>query len=264
MKPIIGIIVCGTRNKSQFVSEPYIQAITKSGGIPVILPSPFFSLHDFYQNLPSTTSTHRTSEAPAVPSHISTEICKAYYEIFVNFCDGFLFCGGGDITPCLFGEDTLDSSGETDLITDLFQLSLIEYLLQQNKPILGICRGMQILNVAMGGTIWQDLSLRDTPSFCHMQHSLHRFDISHRVSFQKNSKLYNIFGDFDFTNSFHHQAINKLGMGLSAVGQTNDAVIEAIESTMHDFVIGVQWHPECMYQFSHASRKLFSIFVNHK
>ena len=137
----------------------------------------------------------------------------------------------------------------------------MEYLLTQNKPILGICRGMQILNIALGGTIYQDLSLRPDLTFSHMQSSLNRSDLFHRVSFSNDSQLFHTFQNFEFTNSFHHQAIHRLGKNLMIAGTSDDGVIEAIESPVHSFVIGVQWHPECLFDLSKATQNLFRNFI---
>ena len=120
MKPVIGIAVCGFSEspgvQRQFVSTPYIHAIEASGGIPVLLPI--------------------------------TDICPSMDEL--SFCDGFLFCGGNDITPALLGEDPLPGIGATDLATDIFHLSMIRSVLSYNRPLLAICRGMQVLNAALG------------------------------------------------------------------------------------------------------------------
>ena len=135
MKSVIGIITCGFENERQFVSQNYIEAIQRSGALPLLLP--------------------------ILPFH-STDIHLDYQQ-YGSVCDGFLFCGGGDITPIFFDEEPLDASGVTDIKTDIFQLSFMEYVLSLQKPVLAICRGMQVLNLALGGTIYQDLSLRQSP-----------------------------------------------------------------------------------------------------
>lgn len=240
MKPVIGIVICGLTNERQkdgqeewqrerqFVSQPYIHAIEHAGGIPLILPL------------------------------VKDAGC---YDTYTSVCDGFLFCGGDDITPLLFGEEPLTAVGQTDIKTDIFHIAFMEHVLAFDKPVLAICRGMQILNVAMGGTIYQDLSLIPGEPLQHMQLSQNRSDISHKVYIRKDSILCNLFGNGIYTNSFHHQAVHLLGEHLSASGLTRDSLIEAIESDAHTFVVGVQWHPECMYKTSPDMRNLFQFFL---
>lgn len=227
MLPIIGIAVCGIADGRQFVSQPYIHAIECSGGFPVILPC---------------------TDAIANPDAL-------------NFCDGFLFCGGDDITPLLLEEEPSPYSGTTDLKTDIFHLSLMKAALDSGKPVLAICRGMQVLNVAMGGSIYQDASLYPDTHIAHIQHSQTRSDSSHKVIFQENSMLYNIFGKCTYTNSYHHQYIKQPARNLRPTGRTSDQVIEALESSIHPFAIGLQWHPECMYDTCADMRALFRHFI---
>lgn len=226
MKTKIGIVVCGLKENRQFVSDAYIQAIKYIGALPLILPM--------------------------VKS-------RKVISDYVSLCDGFLFCGGGDITPLLFGEEPAIGIGETDYTLDLFQIRLMQMVLESKKPVLAICRGMQVLNVACGGTICQDLHLLDD-TINHMQTSSSRQDISHKVTFEPDSKLCHIIGNFAYTNSFHHQVIGTLGEHLIASGHTGDGVIEAIEMPSHPFAVGVQWHPESMYKSSDSMRQLFHAF----
>lgn len=228
LKPIIGIVVCGFENEHQFVSQDYIHAVELSGGVPVILPC-----------IEETES----------------------YRRYVNICNGFLFCGGGDITPLLLGEEPLTDTLSTDVETDLFQLSFMRYILGFDKPLLAICRGMQILNAALGGTVWQDLSLSPQNVLCHMQNTRKRSDICHRVSFKKDSLLYNILGESADTNSYHHQAVQTPGEGLIVSGTSSDLVTEAIESPARTFTVGVQWHPESM-PGSDKMTRLFTSFIS--
>lgn len=154
----------------------------------------------------------------------------------LSSCQAFLFPGGGDITPQLFGQPNLGSRNiDTEL--DLIQFRAFQYGLQQNFPMLGICKGMQLINVAFGGTLIQDL-----PTASLHTHSEH--DIYHDTVISPYSCLHTLYGDRITVNSRHHQAVDKLGTNLLAVQHCpEDHCIEAIEHTKYP-VFGVQWHPE--------------------
>lgn len=228
MKPKIAIIVCGLTENRQFVTNAYIQSVRYSGGLPLIVPL--------------VKSNTAISE-------------------YISLCDGFLFCGGEDITPLLFGQEPLDKLGKTDITLDIFQLRFMRNVLLSGKPILAICRGMQLLNVACGGTICQDISLKQKDCINHMQHSA-RKNISHKVIVKSGSLLHRLVGKIIFTNSFHHQAVDMTGKGLIASAHTSDGIIEGIELTDYSFAVGIQWHPEAMYRSTPAMRKLFSAFIH--
>lgn len=230
MKPIIGIVICGCLNKKQYVSSSYVRAVQYSGGLPFLIPL----------------------------SRASLDLAA-----YTSICDGFLFCGGDDINPLLFGEDPAFGIGTTDLNLDIFQIRFMEEILKTMKPILAICRGMQVLNVACEGSIFQDISLQSEKPFNHMQSSVSRGDISHLVTFTHGSLLYNLIGPQVYTNSYHHQTIGTLGKNLVVSGKTSDGTIESVEMPSHPFVIGVQWHPECMYRTSSHMRTLFHSFLKH-
>ncbi|MEF9946383.1 MAG: gamma-glutamyl-gamma-aminobutyrate hydrolase family protein [Lachnospiraceae bacterium] len=228
MKPIIGIIVCGLMDHKQYVSNAYIQAIKRCGGLPLVIPAV------------------KSNEALGLYSQL---------------CDGFLFCGGGDITPLLFKEEPQSGLLETNITLDVFQIRLMKQVLQVNKPVLAICRGLQVLNVACGGTLYQDIENQPGNNINHMQASLSRRDVSHKVCATSGSRLQHIIGDFAYTNSFHHQAVAKVGDGLIITGKTSDDTIEALEMPNHSFVLGVQWHPECMYQTTPQMKDIFLSFL---
>jgi len=228
MKPKIGIVICEVSENRQFVTDSYIQAILHSGGIPLILP------------------LVKSSSA---------------IESFVALCDGFLFCGGNDITPLLFGEEPRTGIGKTDITLDLFQIRLMKRILETQKPVFGICRGMQVLNVALGGSIHQDLSSFPGDTFDHLQSSARRSDISHKIQCKKGSLLHKVAGTYLFVNSYHHQAVDIPGDGLFVTAKSGDGTIEAIEMPSHPFVLGVQRHPESMFRNSFEMRHLFFYFV---
>ena len=230
MKTKIGIVICGLENNRQYVTEAYIQAIKSAGGLPMILPM-----------VKSKTAIRE----------------------YVELCDGFLFCGGGDITPLLFGQEPTNGIGKTDITLDLFQIRLMKQILETEKPVLAVCRGMQVLNVACGGTIYQDLNEVNFDTINHTQTSLSRKDISHKVTFVSKTHIHRMLGPFAYTNSFHHQAINRVGKNLIVTGTTGDDIIEAIEMPSHSFVLGVQWHPESMIDSAPNMKQLFFALVRY-
>ena len=226
MRTKIGIVICGLENQRQYVSDAYIQAIKSVGGLPIVLP--------------------------LVKS-------KTVIQNYMELCDGFLFCGGGDITALLFGQEPATNVGKTDITLDLFQIRLMKTILETDKPILAICRGMQVLNVSCGGTIYQDIDLVDFETINHMQNSISRRDVSHKVIFEPDTKTQRLLGNFAYTNSFHHQSVDRLGKGLTVSGFTGDAIVEAIEMPSHTFVLGVQWHPESMLDCSNMKQLFYAL-----
>ena len=136
-------------------------------------------------------------------------------------------------------------------------------VLISRKPVFAICRGMQILSVACGGSIWQDMSLIPGRVLNHMQQSASRSEVSHRIRIERGSRLKQYAGSCLYVNSFHHQAVNFPGKGVSVTARSQDGAIEAIELDSHPFALGVQWHPECMYRTSREMRDLFREFVSH-
>lgn len=228
MKPKIGIIVCGFIENKQFVTNAYIQSIRYSGGIPVILPLVR-----------------------------SNQIIDEY----TTLCDGFLFCGGNDITPLLFGQEPQRGNGQTNISLDLFQIRLMKAILKMKKPVFSICRGMQVFNVACGGTVFQDISLQPGKHLDHMQQSDTRSEVSHKIHIKQGTQLKKYIGSLLYVNSFHHQALDKIGKNLAVSATATDQTVEAVEMPSHPFAIGVQWHPECMYRTSSEMRELFSSFI---
>lgn len=228
-KPIIGIIICGIENNRQFVTVPYIQAIEEAGGIPLIIP---------------------------ILTHLDD------MDFYFTVCDGYLFCGGVDISPVFFHEEPLPGLGETCFLVDQFQIAFMKKAIEKQAPVLAICRGMQVLSVARGGGIFQDIDFQPGRHLKHMQNTPERSEISHQVNIFPHSMLAEIVGETIYTNSYHHQTVRRPGEDLVISAQTSDKTIEALELTGHPFCIGVQWHPECMYHTSESARKLFSAFID--
>lgn len=229
MEPLIGILVCAFSGRRQFVTDDYVKAVRLSGGIPVLIPAVF----------------HRAAIQP-----------------YLDVCDAFLLPGGGDFTPFVFGEAPLVEIGTTNLAFDMFQIHFTEEIIKRKKPVLGICRGMQLLNAACGGTLYQDVSLQPGDTFQHMQTSQNRSDICHKVLIEQDSILREIIGDSIFTNSFHHQSICLPGENIHVCGRSEDGTIEAVEVEGLPFGVGVQWHPEAMFSSSESMRSLFFAFIN--
>jgi putative glutamine amidotransferase len=235
-RPRIGITSTynGTQRQAE-LWDAYTAAIYQSGGLPLILPA--------------------------------TERYAAYAE-YLDGLDGLLLSGGQDIMPLAYGQESrvgfeLDWQMEPE--RDGFELAMARAAMERDLPVLGICRGEQLLAVACGGSLYQDMSLApqgETPRIRHYQIS--PWDApSHSVTVVSDSTLGRILGDKRIAvNSLHHQAVCDSGENLRVSARAGDGIIEAIESSAHRFVLGVQWHPERMYKTDAPSQALFAAFVD--
>ena len=175
--------------------------------------------------------------------------------------DGVLFPGGLDVHPRRFGEGSdVHPTVTVDEPLDGLELQLAQWASEREVTTLGICRGQQLLNVALGGSLIQDLPSAGT---VHPQSDAAvRDDLAHPIEVQAGSRLAGIFGETTFgVNSFHHQAVKQLGRGLKAVAWSPDGVIEGVESTDHPWLLAVQFHPENLVPGHAPSRRLFEAFV---
>lgn len=240
MKPLIGI-TCSMglgiysmtqENMPQLqhrMNDTYIRAIVNSGGIPVVLPS---------------------YEDPAL------------LEAAIDRLDGVLLSGGGDLDPVHFGRRANAHLGGVTPRRDEAELAIARYVIRRtNKPLLGICRGVQVMNVAMGGSLYIDL-----PNEGKLAHSLTMYprdQLTHDILVAKNTRLAEALGAGDNrVNSFHHQAVKEVGEGFRVSARSvPDDVVEAIELPGERFVVGVQWHPEELTA-TQGARNLFQNFVN--
>jgi len=181
-------------------------------------------------------------------------------QFLASLMDGLVLTGGAfDIPPQLYGASSHPKSGPFDQARTELELALLRQALRKNKPVLGICGGMQLLNVALGGDLIQDLSLLDEP----LEHEQEqpRSEPGHLVEIMPDTLLARCFaaGSLE-VNSTHHQVIGHVADGLKISAKSPDGVIEALESTNHTFVVGVQWHPEAMSSHQHSA--LFRQFVD--
>ncbi|MDT3701168.1 MAG: gamma-glutamyl-gamma-aminobutyrate hydrolase family protein [Thermincola sp.] len=229
MKPLIGISCSYDQREGRyFLPEAYVEAVLAAGGIPVILPG-------------------SGSIKQAAP--------------YIRAVNGLILAGGGDVDPAYFNEEPHPHLGEITPNRDRFEIMLIESALRKKMPILGICRGIQILNVACGGSVIQHIPAVVKKPLKHSQ-SAPRDHATHRVFIEKSSLLAQILqSDSMWVNSFHHQSAGTPAAGFNVSAISNDGVIEAIEHPKYRFVLGVQWHPECMLKKYKASRLLFKAFV---
>ena len=235
MSRVVGI-TCSSghpegRPANQFLNLAYIRAIENAGGVPVILP------------------------AVTNPEAIGQ---------WLGVVDGLLFSGGVDIEPSRFGEEAHPSLGEVDLARDATEIPLIMEAIRQDVPIFAICRGLQLLNVALGGTLYQDLPAERPSDLEHDQKKtgLPRNAFSHSVCVLPNSRLRSLTGSDEMqANSFHHQAIRTVAPGLTVTATAPDGVIEGVERPGSRYLVAVQFHPEDTAPTDERSRRLFSGFV---
>ena len=235
MRKLIGITSSeeNTNDPLEFtLPKAYVQAIENAGGLPIILP-------------------------------IIDGDKELIYEM-VEHIDGLLLTGGVDVDPLLFGNEPHPDLGRIDPYRDFFEMHLAEAALKKELPILGICRGCQLLNVAAGGTIVQDIPAEygKDKVIKHAQVAP-RWYATHTVQFNTGSRLAQIFGSEELViNSYHHQSVKEPAAGFQATAFAKDGIIEGIEKDNHRFTIGVQWHPEQMFQRNPVFTKLFKSFVD--
>lgn len=177
------------------------------------------------------------ARAGGLPVHLS----PAGGPDIVDRIDALLLAGGEDVDPRRYGEAPGPHSGPFSVERDAFEFALVERALQRGIPILGICRGNQLLNVALGGSLIQHLPIGEGQS--HASMTYHRAHKTHLVHFKEGSTLHGVYGPETLVNSFHHQAVNTTGKNVTPTAWAEDGIIEAIEVTDKP-IIGVQWHPE--------------------
>ena len=174
-------------------------------------------------------------------------------------CDGLLLSGGEDVDPAYYGQAVSEKCGEIAKDRDVAELKMLEAFLTTGKPILGICRGHQLMNVYFGGTLHQDI--KDICS-CNHDDWKRRRRGNHGVHLQPLTRLAEIYGQEQMTvNSLHHQAVAKTAPVLITSAVSEDGITEAVEHPEHSFCIGVQWHPEHMVRYSKQQRRIFEAFV---
>lgn len=205
----------------------YPDAVQASGAIPVILP-----LH--------------------VPAEDAAQI--------LDLCDGLILTGGPDIHPSFFGEEVKPACGAICDARDVLEQALYQHALERDMPILGICRGIQTINVFQGGTLYQDLPTEHPSNVAHnMEKPYDR--VFHQVTLS--GPLQALLGTETLgVNSIHHQAVKDLGRDLEVMAVSGDGIVEAVRHKGRKFVWGVQWHPEFSFQADENSRKIIKAFVD--
>ncbi|MBL7074995.1 gamma-glutamyl-gamma-aminobutyrate hydrolase family protein [candidate division KSB1 bacterium] len=199
-------------------------------------------------------------EAGGLPVLIPLLIDRYLLDQMAGEINGLVVSGGDDVDPSTYGEELIDPRWKRDRQRVLFEMELIKKCLSQKKPILGICRGMQVLNVAFGGTLFQDLPSQRGGGIDHRMSAAFPAK-RHLISIQKDTNLRNILGmDTLAVNSFHHQAIKTLGNGLKVSALAPDGVLEGLERRGDPLIMGVQWHPERMMGEG-VQKKLLRAFV---
>lgn len=229
MRPVIGVIPLYDDEKDSVWMVPgYLTGIEEAGGLPLILPF--------------TDDREELLQAASV-------------------CDGFLFTGGHDVDPSVYGEAKKEICGKACPVRDVMEREIFSYALKLDKPVLGICRGIQMINALLGGTLYQDLPTEyESETEHHMDPPYDR--TAHMVEIVPGSLFAKWFAECKLpVNSYHHQAVKEPGRGLQVCARSEDGLVEAVCMPEWRFVVAVQWHPEFNYKTETSSRILFEKFI---
>jgi putative glutamine amidotransferase len=234
MRPLIGIpchaiIRAETGRPIYANNRAYVHAVESAGGVPVLIPM----LNDL----------------------------KILDALLIRL-DGLLLPGGIDLHPSHYGEEIHPLTEDADLDLDKFEMILASWALREDIPVLGICRGMQLINIALGGSLYQDIADQYPDSIAHSHRDLPRTHLAHRINIERGSCMEKILGTQEvWVNSLHHQAVKTPGDGVKISGHAGDGIAELLEVPGYRFVMAVQGHPEEIYTTEPAFARLFSAFV---
>ncbi len=233
-KPLIGITATqekGDNPPNYQIGRHYVKGVARAGGTPVILPL-----------LQEKDQIREMAES----------------------LDGLLISGGVDMDPLLFGEEPHPKMGRIDPERDFFEKTILEFFVDQGKAVFGICRGCQVINLVLGGTIYQDITAQLDRELVKHSQQAPRWYSTHSISLESGTLLEKAFGQKSaLVNSFHHQAVKEPAPGFVVTAEAVDGVVEAIEQKKGQFILGVQWHPEHLWEADEKTLALFQMFIEH-
>ncbi len=229
-KPLIAVIpLYDDLRQSIWMLPGYLEGLTKAGAVPIILP--LKAEHDDFLRL-------------------------------VDMCQGLLLTGGHDVDPALYAEKPTPQCGHPCPERDALEQLVFQHVMQQDKPVLGICRGIQLINVLCGGTLFQDLPSQHASEVCHQMTPPYDRGV-HEVHIVRGTSLHQLLGKETLSvNSYHHQAIKHLAPTLTATAYSADGLVEAVEMTDKRYVKAVQWHPELSFKVDEDQLKILEDFVS--
>ena len=232
-RPVIGVLpLIDDGRESYWMLPGYMEGIIAAGALPVML-------------------------TPTADLEMIGQMCA--------LCDGFLFTGGHDVSPALYNEERIPQCDSSSALRDGMEAEVFRLAYREDKPILGICRGIQFINAVMGGTLWQDLPSQRPTGVEHHQTAPYDRPV-HDVILQNGNAMYDLLKDLAddgvlHVNSYHHQAVKDTASGLTVTAVSEDGLVEGVCDNTRRFLWAVQWHPEFSFRTDETSRRIFAAFV---